>query len=490
VRLAGTLAAAAFALCACGGSAPISAPAQTAGAKMQLHRDGRWMVDPMGRVVLIHGVNTVWKTPPYAPPAEAKGFIAADADWLRDHGFNGARLGTLFVGVMPQAGQVDARYLDLIDRVVQLMASRQIYVLFDFHQDMYNERYAGEGFPDWATDDDGLPMPANLGFPANYFTPACSRAFDNFWGDKAGIWDRYRDAWKAVAARWKDQDYMLGYDLMNEPWPGTQVATCTNPIGCPLFDTQFLQPLQEHAAAGIRETDTGSIVWFEPEVIFNDSAKTNLALTKPIGDPNIGLSWHTYCTVAGLVHSQGINNVPGCPQQRQLVYGNAEEAITRMKAATLITEFGASDDLADIADVTSQADGQITGWMYWHYKEWADPTTESQTSGGQGLFHDDADLSTVKVAKLKILERTYPQATAGIPLQLSFDPATGEFHYRYTPRAAAAPTEIYVPALHYPSGYDAEVAGARILSAPGATRLLLENLPDAQEVRVTIRART
>lgn len=448
------------------------------------------MVDPHGRVVLIHGVNAVWKTPPYAPPAEAHGFLAEDADWLAEHGFNGVRVGTLFVGTMPQRGVIDTVYLDRWDRVIRLLSARRIYTQFDFHQDMYNERYAGEGFPDWATEDDGIPMPVSLGFPANYFTPACSRAFDNFWANRDGVWDHYRDAWRAVALRWRDLDYHAGYDLINEPWPGLEFATCANPFGCPVSDATELQPMQEHVLAGIREIDPDNIVWFEPNVIFNSGAKTNLALTSPIGDANLGLSWHKYCLPAALLHAQGFEDIPGCELLHQLVSDNAEEAIARMQATTLITEFGASDDLADLRQVTRQADDQLTGWMYWHYKEWADPTTESGESGGQGLFADDADLSSVKLAKLKVLSRAYPQATAGVPLEMSFNPDTAEFAYRYAPRIASAPTEIYVPVqLHYPAGYETQVSGARVISVPDSARLLLQNDADAGEVRVVVRRR-
>ncbi|HUP92888.1 MAG TPA: cellulase family glycosylhydrolase [Solimonas sp.] len=476
------------------GSVPLacsSAPAQVpAGLKVQLRREGRWMVDPLGRVVLTHGVNAVWKIPPYYPPATPEGFIGADAAWLADNGFNSARIGTLFAGVMPQPDQIDAQYLEAWDRVVQLLSAHGIYTLFDFHQDLYSERFAGEGFPEWATNDDGIPMPVSFGFPGNYFTPACSRAFDNFWSDTDGLWARYRSAWKAVATRWHDQDHHLGYDLINEPWPGTDFATCANPLGCPLHDTQELQALQQEALAGIREADPANLVWFEPNVIFNSGAKTNLALLAPIGDPNIGLSWHKYCLPAALLHAQGFEDVPACDVYHQLVSDNAEEAIGRMQATTLVTEFGASDDLADLVQVTQQTDAQLTGWQYWHYKEWRDPTTESGGSGGQGLFADDADLSTVKVEKLKVLSRTYPQATAGIPLELSFDPDSAEFHYRYQPRAAQGPTEIFVPAaLHYPQGYTVEVTGACLVPTGDPRRVLLQNEAGATEVVVTIRRR-
>lgn len=495
---------AACALSACGGSSTPSVTAEAGllgggacaagsaarGGVNQLRRDGRYMVDHLDRVVLLHGINAVWKLRDdnhYTPPDEPRGFSAADADWLRDHGFNTVRLGVIFAGVMPQPGVIDSAYLDGIDRVVQLLASRGIYVMFDFHQDMYNEKYGGEGFPDWAVHDDGVP-PTNIGFPQTYFTPAVTRAFDNFWQNTGGLWDYYRDAWAAVAAKWRNQEFHGGYDLLNEPYPGSHFASCANTEGCPVFDTQYLQPMHEHVMRGIRTVDPGNIVWFEPNFVFNGGAKSNYALLAPIADANIGLSWHKYCLSGVVLHSQGFEDLPGCTQMHQIVSDNAEATIQKMQATTLVTEFGASDDLADIQQVMDQTDAQFTGWQYWAYKNWRDPTTESQESGGQGLFTDDEDLSTVKLDKLAKLERPYPRATAGVPVpgSLSFDAASRTFSYAYTPRCAGGPTEIYVPALHYPDGYTLEVAGARAVSPPGARLLKLEALKDAGAVTVRI----
>lgn len=499
MRLHLTAFAAAALLAACQPSAAPEAEAQLgaearacattpANVPSQLRREGRYMVDEKNRVVLLHGVNAVWKLAPYFPPATAEGFVAADADWLRDHGFNTVRLGVIFSGVMPQEGVIDHAYLASVDRVVQLLTRRGIYVMFDFHQDLYSERYGGEGFPEWAIHDDGVPT-TNIGFPQTYFTPATTRAFDNFWGNTAGLWDRYRDAWTAVAQKWSDQNYHAGYDLLNEPYPGAHFTSCANPEGCPVFDTQYLQPMHEHVMAGIRSADPANLVWFEPNFVFNGGAKSHYGLLAPIPDENIGLSWHKYCLSGVVLHSQGFEDLPACNELHQIVTDNAEATIRKMNATTLVTEFGASDDLADIEQVMNQTDAQFTGWQYWHYKEWNDPTTESQESGGQGLFAEDGDLSTVKLDKLKKLERPYPRATAGVPLPqgaLKFDEATGVFEYRYTPRCAGGPTEIYVPALHYPQGYTLELTGARRLSSPGASLLKIEAFPEATRVEVRI----
>lgn len=460
-------------------------------APSQLRQSGEFMVDSQGRVVLLHGMNAVWKIKPYFPPNTAAGFTAKDADWLKEHGFNSVRLGVLFAGVMPQEGVIDQAYLNSIDRVVQLLASRGIYVLFDFHQDIYNEKLGGEGFPDWAVYDNGVPVVPGIPFPAGYFLPAAYAVFDNFWMNSNGLWGHYRAAWKAVAEKWRNQDHNGGYDLLNEPFPGTQWVTCANPLGCPLFDTQYLQPAFDYFRAGIREADPGNIVFYEPNFLMNGSAESWLGTT-PINDANIGLSWHKYCLLGLVLHSQGFTNLPLCPQLHELVNNAAESAVSRMGSTSLITEFGASDDLADITQVTEQADGLLTGWQYWAYKEWADPTTESQTSGGQGMFTKDDDLGTVKIDKLKLLERTYPQATAGTPLALSFDPVTAVFHFSYTPNTTAkGNTEIYVPvALHYPNGYSVTVSGAKVVSQQNATMLLLENLPGATQVVVDISAKS
>lgn len=451
----------------------------------QLRREGRYLVDAQHRVVLLHGVNAVWKLPPYAPPDTAEGFTAADADWLRAHGFNSVRLGVLFAGVMPAEGVIDSAYLDRIDRVVQLLTSRGIYVLFDFHQDIYSERYGGEGFPAWAVNSNGIPA-TNIGFPANYFTPAVLRTFDNFWNDTGGLQDRYREAWQAVAARWKAQDHHGGYDLFNEPFPGTPWPSCANPLGCPLFDTLKLQAMFDGVRAGIRSVDADNLVFYEPNFLFNSGALTGLGRYTPINEPQLGFSFHKYCLLGLLLHQYGATDLPTCPLFHRLVGKNAARAAEQMDAAALLTEFGASDDLPDLQTVVDLADQEFTGWQYWHYKEWHDPTTESQTSGGQGLFVKDEDLASVKAAKLAVLERPYPQATAGTPIELHFDPASGDFLYRYTPRAAQADTEIHVPAQHYPNGYALSLSGADAVSPAGARLLRLRNRPGASEVSVRL----
>lgn len=486
-------------LAACAGSDEAAT-----GEAPQLRRDGRWLVDPHGRVVLTHGVNLVWKLSPYVPPDAPKGFREVDADWLVAHGFNSARIGTLWVGVSPDApGAIDTSYLAQWDRIVQLLASRRIWMLFDFHQDMLGHVYQGEGVPDWAVERVAgnfttlLGSPA-FGFPFNYFTPQVSEAYDNLWAERGVVWDGFRDAWVAVARKWRDQPYSMGYDLFNEPWAGLEYPTCMIPLtGCESHERDELQPFFMHALAGIRTVDPHNLVWFEPQPLISTGAPAR-GFAAIAGESQLGYSFHYYCPLNTLANSLQLgllDSLPFGPQDTCDSFGDATFAEARaqgeqMQGVELLTEFGATDDLQVIRDVTQQADENLVGWQYWQYKNFDDPTTESQGSGSQSLFTDDEDLSTAKLDKLKLLSRTYPQATAGIPLALSFDPDTGAFTYRYTPRNAGAPTEIFVPvALHYPDGYTVELVGARELSAPDAPLLVIENLSGATEVSVTLSRR-
>ena len=68
----------------------------------------------------------------------------------------------------------------------------------------------------------------------------------------------------------------MGYDLLNEPWPGTGWQACANTEGCPAFDRDKLTAVLTSAstARSASATRTG-IVWYEPNVLFNFGPKSH-----------------------------------------------------------------------------------------------------------------------------------------------------------------------------------------------------------------------
>jgi endoglycosylceramidase len=454
----------------------------------QLHREGRHLVDQYGRVVIVHGLNMVWKRAPYAPPDTAAGFTAADADWLREYGFNGARLGVLWAGVTPDRPDVaDPAYFAKWDRVTGLLADRGIWMQFDQHQDQWHETYGGEGVPGWAAK---RPFPYSLlpwfpvPFPEGYWTPEVSTVFDNFWANKGGLQDDWTTYWKLVAAHYKDQPYSMGYDLMNEPFAGVEWSTCMV-TGCPTTYSQELQPAMTKALRAVREVDPHGLVWWEPQQL-SSGVQTPTYYTAPPGnEQNLGLSWHNYCTWVFL-QSAGVPlaNSDNCRSFSEDREQNALQQAATMGAVPLMTEWGATDDTTAIGIDADVADEHQMGWMYWAYKHWDDPTTADDA---QGLFTDDADLTSVKTAKLRQLVRTYPQATAGTIGSYDYDPATGRFTMTFTSDPTIhAPTRIFVSPLTSPHGFDV-AASAGDVSVHGSYVDLRADT--AQEIQVTITPR-
>jgi len=450
------------------------APAASAAPTLPLTHNGRWITDAQGRVVNLHGINMVYKRPPYAP--DAVGFGDDDAAFLAAEGFNVVRLGVIYTAVEPSPGVYDDAYLDRIRATVDTLAAHGIVALLDFHQDMYNERFQGEGWPDWAVMDDGLPAEPKSGFPNNYLLmPALQRAFDHFFANDGGLQDHYAAAWAHVAQRFKDAPNLLGYELLNEPWPGSSWQDCINPTGCPASDAK-LEAFDKRVLAAIRVVDPRGLVWHEPFVLFNQGGGTSV---KALGDANVGFSFHDYCLAAEQPGSQR-----ACAKSDDLVFQHALDRVAQTKEALLLTEFGATDAKSVLTPMVERADRNMVSWTEWHYCGCDDPTT-SGPGAKQAIVLDPAKPpagDNLKAVTLDQLVRPYPQVVAGTPESWSY--ADGTFRARWTARKGVS--EIALPARVYPKGYAAQVQGASITSAKGARVLRVQACNGAPEVAVTV----
>jgi endoglycosylceramidase len=475
-----------------------------AGPTAPLGHSGRWITDARGRVVILHGVNMVYKRPPYYPAAT--GFGDDDAAFLAGHGFNAVRLGVIYKGVEPSPGSYDDGYLNQIAATESTLARHGIFSQLDFHQDLYNERFQGEGWPDWAVQDDGLPNTPQFGFPANYFAmPALIRAFDHFWANdpgpgEIGLQDRYAAAWGHVAARFASAQHTVGFDLLNEPWPGTAWTTCFGPTGCPPFDTQTMAPFYQRVIAQIRRAEPQKLVWYEPNVLFNFGADSSIPT---LGDPATGFSFHVYC-VAGTIMIPAFNGL-GCDALDERVFENADRYSAATGDTLMMSEFGATDDLATIASNVEQADRHLVSWEYWHYCECQDPTT--QGSGVQAVIVDPSlppTGSNVKRQKLDVLSQPYPEVIAGTPSHWTFQPASRTFQLTYSTRGPGGKkfarrirkrskravkvrqTEIFLGRARYPKGYRVSVRGGAVTSKRRAAVLKVVACPRRRSVTVTV----
>jgi endoglycosylceramidase len=470
-----------------GPSAATPPPVTASAATLPVGNTGTWLTDADGRVVVLHGVNQVFKVPPYEPSAD--GFDDDDAAFLAANGFTAVRLGVIWAAVEPQPGVYDDSYLDSIAASVQTLAAHGILALLDFHQDLYNEQFQGEGAPAWATQSGGLPNPA-AGFPFNYFVnPAEDHAWDAFWknapaSDGVGLQTRYMNAWAHVAARFAGTPSVLGYEVINEPWPGTLWEGCAVPlIGCPLFDHKMTAFYQQVANA-IRAVDPNKTVWIEPNTLFSTVDANNV--TK-VNDPHIGWSFHDYCAIESELHTNTL-----CPLLDNTTVAFAKQYATKNQVPWLLTEFGATSDLPNLASVISIADKNMLGWTEWAYTG-NDKTSSSPD--GQALVLDPSQPPTganVLTDKLKVLAEPYPQVVAGTPTSWSFTKGVFALAYK-TARAAGggnfaagSVTSIAAPAIQFPHGYAVTVTGGNVTSAANAITLQIASNAGASTITVKV----
>src|SRR5699024_3485651 len=192
-----------------------------------------------------------------------------------------------------------------------------------------------------------------------------------------------------------------------------------------------------------------------------------------ISDDQVAFPFHDYCQVSQSAIYLGLPDelIGLCPLQFDNTWRNADDFMDRTGLPAMVTEFGDTDPEV-LSGTLSRADERFVGWQYWHYSSVAGP------GSGEDPF-------TGKVGNQ--LVRTYPQATAGTPVDMEFDPDTGDYHYTYTPDRGSGPTEIYGSDLHYPAGYTVNVDGGTVTSEPGARTVLVED-DDSGKVTVDIQA--
>ena len=452
---------------ASGPTAVTAAPAPPVAAAQVAH-SGRWLTDAQGRALMLHGVNLVAKTPGQTPAD--MGFGADDAAFLARNGFDVVRLGTTAASIMPTPGVIDQTYLDSFEQTVHQMTDAGLRVLVDLHQDGWGPTLGSDGFPDWMTLTHGAEN-THTTFPLYYVTnPAIQAAFDSFWANEAGpggvgLQDRVAAMFGALATRFAGDPGVLGYDLLNEPWPGTVWQPCaTDPAGCPTEDAA-LDAYHARMTTAIRAKDPKALIFGEPYVLFNfGSAPTNVGL--PGGDSASGLSYHVYATD---------------PSLEPAVVRFAEDWSHRTGGALINTEFGATADVAAITRQVDLFDSTLSSWMWWAYNE-------NFVTGGNPPA-TDAPGSPV----IDALVRPHPRAVAGTPTALSFDAAARVMRFDYDSSSlvgggstAGLASEFQVAPRTYPKGYKTKVTGATVTSAADAPVLTVVADAGASKVFVKV----
>ena len=150
-----------------------------------------------------------------------------------------------WAGVEPTNEGYNETYLDEMERLINMAGEHGIYSLIDFHQDLIAEKFCGDGVPTWLMDELKLyktfPFPMGKKIKLNatglpswddcnkaqwgkyYFSYDVGQTFRELYKVGTKLNKKFTDYWVKVASRFRGNKYVIGYELINEPFVGNAI---------------------------------------------------------------------------------------------------------------------------------------------------------------------------------------------------------------------------------------------------------------------------
>lgn len=343
-----------------------------------LHRDGQNIVDANGKPVLLRGLGLggwmvqegyMLKTGDFAGPQhvirkkiteiigeentakfykayKTNGITKRDIDSLAAWGFNSIRLPmhynlyTLPIEQEKVAGENTwlEEGFTMTDSLLNWCAANKMYLILDLH--------AAPG---------GQGKDANI---SDY-----DETKPSLWESKANQ-DKMVAFWKKIASRYKNEPWMGGYDIINEPnwnFSGTNKNGCDETLNAPL------RALQMEITKAIREVDTKHLIIIEGNCWGN-----NYKGIFPLWDENMALSFHKYWNYND--------------------QGSIQQMLDYRKEHNVPIWLGESGENSNVwfRDVISLIEKNNIGWAFWPMKKIdniAGVTSVVKTSGYDKLLN-------------------------------------------------------------------------------------------------------
>jgi endoglycosylceramidase len=411
------------------GSRPL---VHTAGGSATLRVEGRHLVEPDGRIVLLRGVNIGGdgKLPPFRPPDDP-----ALLDRIAELGFNAIRLPFIWEAYEPEPGQYDDVYLARMVAVAASAWTHELYVIVDIHQDGFARtltRGCGAGFPLWAVSPRATPHPPDNGCDCKNWALleltdlGVHRSFADFYADRHGVRTRYLTMLGRVAAAFATVPGVVGYDPLNEPWGDEQ---------------REIAPLYRDAAAALRARHPAAILFLEGRGPTATGFRTRLPCP---GLGNTVFAPHYYKPLA-IVREDGGGRTGAIDR----AFRHMEAKAAEWNVPLLLGEFGIpgrSRQAGNYVDhLYDRLDAALASGMQWNVSpHW----TPQAADGWNG--EDFSLLDGAYNTRACYRPRPYPRRVAGVPLCFRFEAAAPpqdrprlEFVWAHQP--AFGLTEIVVP---------------------------------------------
>ena len=318
---------------------------------------------------------------------------------------------------------------------------------------------------------------------AYFSSPAIQAAFDNFWKDTpgpdgVGVQEHYVKLWQWIAERYAHEPAILGYDIMNEPFMGSQAADMNKKMfvkGSELltqmdppviispeelahkwitapgrseilsilsnadiyakyidsigpdfaeFERTKLMDMYNRVSQAIRQVDRNHIIFMETTIMSNMGLFSGI---EPIldqdgkRDPLQAYAPHGYDLVTDTKDVASANT-----ERIKFIFQRHHKKAKQLNMPMLVGEWGAygkSNALQAARVVVHQFENLLCSETYWTYEK---------------------DIDTYEI--FPALKRPYPEITAGSLKQYHFDTKMNRFECVWVEdKDITEPGKIYIP---------------------------------------------
>ncbi|BDV30625.1 glycoside hydrolase family 5 protein [Microbacterium terricola] len=432
------------------------------------------IADGEGNEVLLRGVNVNQLVDFYRPRPEVDDttpLTEDDVAGIAAQGFNVVRLNISWSALEPTRGTLSDAYLKQIDEAVELADAHGLYVVLDMHQDSWwNEgtpadaecragtdpMWGYDGAPAWATKTDGAPR---CQFQGRDISPASDRAFQNFYFDADGVQTALISTWAALAAEFRDEPAVAGFDLMNEPGFGETA---------PVTTSFLLGRFYDRAIQAIRDAGAPQIVFVEPSILWSGLGFDSGPPPRFTSDRNIVFSPHLYAESITMDRALGLPPIVSMERQFTL----AQRAADAYGAPLWSGEYGYWGEDADrVEKLTRYADLEDQhrlGSAYWVWRQACGDPQGGIVDVTDALMRTDCATGedvAPRTDLLEILGRAYPRSAPGVLTALTGDGTHVDLAGRADEQSCGL--EVWVPGAVEPDVTVSGVTDVATAQVPG-----------------------
>jgi len=378
--------------------------------------DTHKFIDGRGRITVYHGVNVA----NYAKtsPTFISWHTEEDFARLQSWGFNLVRYLMFWEAVEPQPGVINWDYLTESAERIQWLYSLGIDVIIDFHQDLYSRKFTGNGIPEWAVRDSGKAFTPQASWSHNYYQPAVTEAFDNFW-ESDTLQNAYITALRQVCETFMHYPNVIGVDLFNEPFPGSIEN----------FEATALTTFYEKIQSMWIENGYTFRMFFQPMLFTSNGATTKLQFAPTVP---AAYSPHYYDALSEMTWEYGSANTTTL---RKAVQYKVEEA-QAFGIPLIFGEYGIDPRIFGystyITDFIDECDKFCVSRLYWGYD--------------MDIHNDFAFLDQNKEPKENFSYLVCVGARKINGRKPVISKTANSFQLEYDALFTDAPTEIFIPA--------------------------------------------